>query len=353
MSITLSRPSFDRPLAETDRRGHAYVLWVQASLNRVQNAGLAVDGAFGPRTRQAVQAFQRRAGLSPDGVVGPRTEAALIAAGAPTPPRGGQTPVVPPAPIPSGTGALLGTETSPPATTFYTNLALGGEAPARPMTGIFVPNGYRPGPAVDLILYLHGHKGGFPSTSIDGYWKRPPFRLREATNASSKNVILAAPTLGPKSQSGWLTGPGGLDRYLDHVLATLHAHGPHRGMPERPALGNLILACHSGGGFPMRKLARSSQKSSASIRECWGFDCLYNTGDDTEWARWAADHPNARLFVHYQGTTVRYSSALHDRALASGSTNVSVTRSPAPDHNHVPLTHWQTRIDACRFLNNR
>ena len=36
-----------------------------------------VDGIFGPRTRQAVMAFQAAHGLQQDGVVGPRTRAAL------------------------------------------------------------------------------------------------------------------------------------------------------------------------------------------------------------------------------------------------------------------------------------
>ena len=52
---------------------------LQTELNRqlFPRPNLAVDGNFGPLTRNAVVAFQRKAGLAPDGVVGPRTRAAL------------------------------------------------------------------------------------------------------------------------------------------------------------------------------------------------------------------------------------------------------------------------------------
>jgi peptidoglycan hydrolase-like protein with peptidoglycan-binding domain len=95
----------DEWIGEIDRRGPAYMRWVQQSLNQVDNAGLVVDGIKGPRTTAAVRRFQQRSGLVPDGIVGPRTEAALIAAGAPrpdalpTPPTPSDPPFVPPTPI--------------------------------------------------------------------------------------------------------------------------------------------------------------------------------------------------------------------------------------------------------------
>ncbi len=41
---------------------------------------VAIDGMFGPATREAVIAFQRFAGLTPDGIIGPATWSALLAA---------------------------------------------------------------------------------------------------------------------------------------------------------------------------------------------------------------------------------------------------------------------------------
>jgi peptidoglycan hydrolase-like protein with peptidoglycan-binding domain len=46
---------------------------VQAGLDFVDNAGLAVDGVDGTLTTVAVKTFQRRNGLSVDGIVGPAT----------------------------------------------------------------------------------------------------------------------------------------------------------------------------------------------------------------------------------------------------------------------------------------
>lgn len=75
-------------LAETvNRRSQQYVRWIQESLNQLINAGLAVDGINGERTKAAVRQFQSQHELTPDGIVGARTKAALIAAGATAPPR--------------------------------------------------------------------------------------------------------------------------------------------------------------------------------------------------------------------------------------------------------------------------
>lgn len=51
---------------------------IQRLLNEEIAAGLAVDGIFGPLTRQAVVDFQTSQGISADGVVGPQTWSRLL-----------------------------------------------------------------------------------------------------------------------------------------------------------------------------------------------------------------------------------------------------------------------------------
>ena len=61
------------------RRGQTgiYVRWVQREL--VSNGyHLVIDGIFGPRTEQAVKAFQTENGLAADGIVGKNTIAAFL-----------------------------------------------------------------------------------------------------------------------------------------------------------------------------------------------------------------------------------------------------------------------------------
>jgi putative chitinase len=52
--------------------------WLQQALNDLgADPQLGVDGRYGPRTRDAVKAFQRAAGLKPDGIAGPVTRSEI------------------------------------------------------------------------------------------------------------------------------------------------------------------------------------------------------------------------------------------------------------------------------------
>ncbi|MBB3660008.1 hypothetical protein FHX15_005277 [Rhizobium sp. BK650] len=243
-------------------------------------------------------------------------------------------------------------EQVPPATTLYARIDLAITdkfgIKAEPMTGIFVPNGFVSGRTTDIVLWLHGHKGDANRRlTIDQYWKasRVPYgAFREGVNDSDRNLVLVAPTLGARSEAGTLVKPGGLDRYLAQVLSVLG-----QGVPS--GLGNLILACHSGGGSPMRRIAGGSDRALANLRECWGYDCTYNTGDDGFWADWAKRHPGARCFIYYiKGSpTAKLAESLQNK----GVPNAIVLPSRDGRHNYVPITHWKERLQGAPFLRTR
>jgi hypothetical protein len=270
------------------------------------------------------------------------------------------TPVVPvptpPQPSAASPPRLLKQESTPPGVTLYAEIDLkivdkaGIRAPS--VTGIFIPDRYQQGVTVDVVLYLHGFKAeAIKREAIDQYWNSQRFpygALREGVNASARNVVLVAPTLGSRSEAGSLLQQGGLDAYIGQVLATLAAHGS---TGTAPRLGNLIFACHSGGGWPMRQIAGGSDRALARVRECWGFDCTYNGGDDAFWAKWARARPNARVFIYYVSgsKTAPLAQSLRNMRVP----NAIVQTSRDRRHNYVPITHWQERLEGASFLGAR
>ena len=54
------------------------VAWVQRALNKATDAGLKVDGQYGPLTHEAIRAYQELRGLEPDTWAGPLTVAKLF-----------------------------------------------------------------------------------------------------------------------------------------------------------------------------------------------------------------------------------------------------------------------------------
>ena len=266
----------------------------------------------------------------------------------------------PPVPVaPSPTPRPRGRESIPPGATLYVEIDLkitdraGIVAP--PVTGVFIPEGYEPGAAVDLVLYLHGFKAdAIKRDAIDQYWnsRRFPYgALREGLNASGRNVVLVAPTLGSRSEAGSLLKPSGLDAFLSQVLAALRAHGPHSYAGTAPALGNLIFASHSGGGWPMRQLAGGQDQALAQLRECWGFDCTYNRGDDAFWGGWARARPNATVHIYYiaGSQTAPLAESLRKMRVP----NAFVQTSRDRRHNYVPVVHWSERLCGANFLSAR
>ena len=285
-------------------------------------------------------------------------------------------------------------DASPPTTSLYLPIDLGIPKIEQQSTGVFVPANYRAGDSVDLVVFLRGYDIKRPktATSVQEYWSSPDhpilksFLFREETNKSGKNVILAVPTLGPFAEVGKLNEKDGLREFLDRVLDGLWRSGPHVGRAKRPELRHLILAAHSGGGVPLRRLAKMLGDDDAhkdKLKECWGFDSIYGVKDkDADfWSDWAGKHPGTKVSMYYLFTEkdvgkdpkapVSAGNPL-DHRQPTGTTfpamelarlsrekkldNVTVVRESKAttlNHNEVPRIHLAALLKAAAYLDDR
>ncbi|MDS4021843.1 MAG: hypothetical protein RKR03_15295 [Candidatus Competibacter sp.] len=150
-------------------------------------------------------------------------------------------------------------------------------------TGIFFPSGFKFPNKIDVILYFHGHKAGEFST-INEYWsgKLHNIRLREDINATGKQVVLIAPTLGAAPGSGInpdmgiFANPGGADDFLAEVVEWIGKYVPQYAAKKQvPKIGAIVLAGHSGAGGILSQQVKTMR---SSICEVWGFDTMYGQG---------------------------------------------------------------------------
>lgn len=254
----------------------------------------------------------------------------------------------------SGPPSLLGEDSSVPGYTLYFRIPIGKGNYVLDKTGVYVPAHYNPSKPTDIVLYLHGMTGTFPGPNamIDKYWtvtKLPAydFRIREDVNASGKNVILVAPSLGnsPNAYRNHLSNrDNGLDAYMQQVINGINHH-VCRAKLNAPALAlnRIIIAAHSAGGSQMRNIVTSRNPIFGSrIRECWGLDSLY--GGVYRWVSWAKSNPDKNLFIYFKSST--HGNAVLLKALAKKLSNVKVVESSAGNHYLVVRKHLKERLDA-------
>jgi hypothetical protein len=223
-----------------------------------------------------------------------------------------------------------------------------------PETGVFIPSGFIAAPQIDILIYLHGHKSGYVSPKgedmpIHRFWDHsvlPDFTFREILNASGRNLILVAPTIGPLSQSGSLKTNDGFTDFLSKVLAGIKQYSStYSAVQYDLSIRSIILAAHSGGGVPLRLIAQLAGTNSFAnkIKECWGFDCTYSSSD-RDWYNWAKNNPDKSLYLF----SIRGSStATNAASIQNGKAalpNIHIADSRTPHHNSVPGVHMTERL---------
>lgn len=219
---------------------------------------------------------------------------------------------------------------APPGTTIPLVLATAAVPGTvdRPNAVVYVPHGYRADQPVDVVVFLHGWwncarnvlrpRGG----TCGGGAVRTAYDLAGQLERSGKNAILLVPELAyerASSAPGRLAEPGVFAAMLDEALAAL---GPVVGGQGLGALGQVIVASHSGGYLAAAGLVRGG---GVPVRELWLLDSLYGQAEAFDgWVRAEGAAPFAaapraqRLAVVYTagGGTLDESQAMAARARA-------------------------------------
>jgi hypothetical protein len=239
---------------------------------------------------------------------------------------------------------------------FFVRIPIGSPAKEQ-ITLLFMTSSFQSGQTVDLIVYLHGFTS---HADIRGYFGDPVRRpIWAGIEASMKNVVLAAPSLGGNpefgsqlSKSASAKGNLGFPDYIDQVLQGVAELGPqvtsgrapgtsslpppvssaNAPTPAPPNLGNLILVGHSAGGSPLVNIANLSHGYANNLKECWCFDGWYYGSQP--WLTWLNANTAKQLRGYYIATAK--TQATIDALVKSGLANVSLQPDPAPNHDTEP-----------------
>ncbi len=212
---------------------------------------------------------------------------------------------------------LLGRESTPALDTFYLDIDAGSGVGGG--TAVYVPGPGAVRAETNVLLWFHGNKSGsLTGNTVRQYLKDPRFDLRKfvTTGQPSKtSFVLVVPPLDNSSNAAKLTVTGGagvgkfVEELLDRVMAGLHAYHLN-GQGGAPALGNLVVAAHSGGYKAMANVVETATTAvNPKLKEVWCMDCTY--GEEASFRKWATDratspgHSLDKLWVYSTGRVPR------------------------------------------------
>jgi hypothetical protein len=251
---------------------------------------------------------------------------------------------------PKVTPALLSTESGtalPSDVTVYLDIDLENgvkDAANNPfnMTAVYLPDPAQTGDPVNVLLWFHGHKDGSTASlrnkspnprnplALKGYSAKEylavdEYKLREfIAKTANRKFILVVPTLSDGSGAGLLGTEVEAEGFLKQLVNGINKYTK----AKVTAIGNIVLAAHSGGGEIMAKVSTFGG-SFARVKEIWCDDCTYGSGPAFEaWAE-KKTSKGGRLWVFSTGSSTHYKRI--DKDLPEGPGNYKLRDASKPE----------------------
>jgi hypothetical protein len=181
-------------------------------------------------------------------------------------------------------------------------------------TGVFLPD---PSIVADrggltVLLWFHGYY----VKDIPALFYKEDTKILRAVLDSKKHLVVVAPHLGwfksatdTDYNASVLGGGKACEQYLNQVLdaladwylTTLIDIDLESKPRPKFQIAELYIGGHSGGGGGIMTSVNALGSYKEQLRECWGFDCLYGSGQT--WYEWARARSHMPLYFYFgQGT---------------------------------------------------
>jgi hypothetical protein len=223
---------------------------------------------------------------------------------------------------------------------------------------VLLTSAFRPAASVNVILYIHGHWATERTgvRSWDELIAHPDTaKIMSEVQGSGKPLALGIPDMGSyANKADWISDKGSFDALLGDILLfaaqranelsvnqclkdpSIDAKTQKKVQPLQ--LGSLILAAHSGGGYPLGRIMSNNSGFHTNVKEIWLFDALYGgAGSPETWIKYATK-TNTKIHVFYNDTK-RNSLALDELRKGNPAVHNIKPAQPTPNHDKAPGAH--------------
>ena len=228
---------------------------------------------------------------------------------------------------------------------------------------VFITKSFKPAKSVNVIVYFHGNYQNGTSNFSEFRKHFTTNEVAVALQDIDKPLALVIPELGAvPSTPDWVSeSKANFDSVIQDALlmAAQHANDLSAGRPLADeskhhtsgekilplTLGTLILAAHSGGGWPMRRARELRSDFMKNVKEVWMLDSLYD--EAPAWMNWAIANSNVIIRNTFTGNEKdRHAPFLNSTKIYEPARKGEVWLIGNPPPVHPPIKNLQPTIES-------